>query len=103
VKRLLIDGPKKKPTSCGQDKDKDKGIWDARLDFSANNNGKTTYCWVAAIKKKGKLEDVYRRAQDIGSPVAKKCDDEMRDDSENDRADIESETDGEAEEDGERE
>jgi hypothetical protein len=65
-----------------------------------------TYYWVAAIKKiaiknKGKLEDVYQHAQDIGSPVAKKCDDKMRDDSENDCADIKSETDGEAEEVGE--
>jgi hypothetical protein len=35
--------------------------------------------------------------------VAKKCDDKMRDDLENDHADIESETDGKAEEVGEAE
>ena len=56
---------------------------------------------MAAIKKKGKLGDIYQHAQDISRPRARKCEDEIRDDSENDRADIESETDGGAEEVGE--
>jgi hypothetical protein len=97
VKRLLVDNLKKKLTLCGENKD--KGIQDTRLNFSANNNGKTTYCWVVAIKKKGDtLKDVYQHAEAISNPRAKQCDNNISHKSENNHANIESEMDGGTEE-----
>ena len=86
----MIDNSKKKPTSRGDH----EGIWDARLDFSATNNGKMTRCWAEAIQKKGDLQEVYRRACEIGGFRAKQHDNNITYESENDRANIESETDG---------
>lgn len=87
VKKLLIEVPKKKPTLDG--KNKDKGTRNARLDFSATNNGATTMAWIVAINKKdGILPIVHQRAlavsgADIMGSTSKLV---------NDRADIDSES-----------
>ena len=99
VKKLLIEDTRKKPTSHG-DKNKNKEACDARLDFSATNNGKMTRDWMVGIKKKVDiLPDIYQRALMAAGITAKQLNNDMDSDFENDRANIESETD-DSEEDG---
>jgi hypothetical protein len=99
-KRLLIEDPKKK--SMSHKENKNKGTHNARLDFSATNNGKMTCDWMDAIRKKdGIVPKIYDRVLKAAGYAAKQSDDDMPHISVNDCADVESETD--ESEDGENE
>lgn len=79
AKKLSIEDPKKKKPNRR----------DARLDFSSTNYEKTTHQWLGAIKKKeDSLPAIYQRA--LADTGARQPDD-VDSDSENDRADIDSE------------
>ena len=96
----MIDDPKKK--SASHKENKNKGTCNARLNFSATNNGKMTCDWMEAIKKKdGVVPKIYDHVLRTVGYTAKQSDDDMPRTSANDRADIESETD--ESEDGESE
>jgi hypothetical protein len=89
----LLEDIKRKPTSHGENQN--KPTRDARLDFSSTNHDKMTRHWLGAIKKKAdSLPAIYQRALAIaGFICAKQTDNDMDSEEENDRADIESETD----------
>jgi hypothetical protein len=92
AKKLLLEDIKRKPGSRRESQN--KVTRDAKLDFSATNNGKATRHWVAAIKKRDDiLPTIYQRALAAAGISANLPDDDMASDSENDRANIESETD----------
>ena len=68
---------------------------DAKLDFSATNNEKMTCSWMGAIKKRDDiLPAIYQRALAAAGIGARQLEDDVNSDSENDHADIESESDG---------
>ena len=80
AKKLSIEDPKKKKPNCR----------DARLDFSSTNFEKTTHQWLGAIKKKeDSLPAIYQQA--LAATSARRPDDHVDSDSENDCADIDSE------------
>lgn len=86
----MLEEIKRKPASRGEN----KVTRDAKLDFSATNNEKTTRHWMAAIKKKDNvLPTIYQRALAAAGVSARQPDDDMESENENDRANIESETD----------
>jgi len=85
----LIESKKKQPSH------NDNETRNAKLDFSATNNGITTNHWMGAIKQKSSaLPDIYDRVLKAAG-VKKQSDSEMNGGPDNDRADIESETEDE--------
>ena len=82
VKKLLNEDPKKK---------RKKG-WDSSLDFSSTHHERTTHQWMGAIKKKeDSLPAIYQHALAVAGTGSKQVDDEDSG-SENDCADIDSES-----------
>lgn len=94
AKKVVLEDIKRKPTSRGENQNKETR--DARLDFSATNHDQITRHWMGAIKKRDDiLPAIYQRALAAAGVIsAKQTDDDMDSEDENDRANIESETDG---------
>lgn len=92
----MIESSKKKQPNNNETRN-------AKFDFSATNNGTPTNLWMGAIKqKRSALPAIYDTVL-TAAGVKKQSDSEINGGPENDRADIESETDdveGEEDEDG---
>ena len=90
VKKLSIEGSKKKPMSNGKNKD---GTRNTKLDFSAANNGATTMAWLAAVNKKDDiLSVIHKRALACSGIMVQSDNMGSINKLVNDRADIDSES-----------
>jgi hypothetical protein len=90
VKKLSIEGSKKKPMLNGKNKD---GTRNTKLDFSAANNRPITTAWFIAINKKDDIFSViYKRALACSGIMVQSDNMGSTNKLVNDRADIDSES-----------